>query len=121
LPQGHAPAYYHFPGAILTDGRPALRGRHPCLQSFPQRRITSLLKKASCLFQLTKSKKRGFRFSHKNLSGTNFHASPKGVIDTDIDHRIKGLKALDFAETSMFRCRQSKFGEYQLPAVSAEL
>jgi hypothetical protein len=52
---------------------------------------------------------------HKNLPGANFHASPQGVIDTDIDHQIQGFKALDFAETPMFRCRQSKFGEFQQP------
>ncbi len=54
----------------------------------------SLLKKASCLFQLTKSKKCDFYFSCT----------------------IKGLAAFDCADTSMYRGRLLKSRVFQQPA-----
>jgi hypothetical protein len=55
--------------------------------------LSSLLKKASCLSQNTKSKKRGFYFSHNT----------------------KGLGAFGIAETSMFRYRLLKSSGFQQP------
>ncbi|MEX2962160.1 hypothetical protein [Microbulbifer sp. TYP-18] len=55
--------------------------------------LSRLLKKASCLFQNTKSEK------------CEFHFSPK----------INDLDVVDFAGTSIFRYQASKFCEFQQP------
>ncbi len=69
-----------MPGLVLTS--PGNRGI-----------LNRLLKKASCLFQNTKSEK------------CDFHFSPK----------INDLGFADFAEISIFRYQASKFFEFQQP------
>lgn len=58
---------------------------------------------------------------HEESGALDFHNRTSGVIDRDIHHKAEGLKALGFADTSMIRCKRTKFKEFQPQARAVPL